>query len=522
MPKKPRKARKKIFATRLSEALASLSLRKRYGASFAVGALAVLALPPFYVFPVLLIAFPLLMEMLHLAGSKRQAFFTGWWFGFGHFVFGLYWIANSLLVDAVHFAWLIPFAVSLIPAVLAIYTGLFAVFMHRLRLNGWRRVLTAASLWVLIEFARSYLFTGFPWNLIGYSWVVSDAVMQLASITGVWGLSLLAMLFALSPLLWMHRPQRLKGIILLLLPALVWCGGFVRLSESGDPLTATTIRVVQANIKQEMKWEGEYRFKTFMQHVMASVDHDLAPADIIVWPETAVPFVLEREQFIQDILRKMMPPESVVITGALHIEGDQADYSIWNALYAVSARGKVLGVYDKVRLVPFGEYVPFRTLLPFVDKITYGSKDFSSGAGAKSLQVKGAGTFAPVICYEVIYPDGIIDEENRPDWIVNITNDAWFGNSTGPYQHFAMARMRAVEQGLPLVRAANTGISGVFDAYGRVLARAPLNHAGAIQMPLPKSLSATLYSKIGGFRIMVCITLLLFIATSVQQKHTRK
>ncbi len=486
--------------SKISKDISNIMGWRRYLLSALLGCVAAVALPPFYIIPLLFLSFPALLVLIQSSNNSKQAFAVGWWFGFGHFVTGLYWIANSLLVDAERFAWLIPFAVSLIPAVLAIYIGLVALIVFSMKLSGWRNVLWFAAVWVVVEMVRGQFLGGFPWNAIGYSWVFSGAMIQLTSITGVYGLSLLTVLIALIPYLFVAeedkilRRQWTVGLITVLI--VVFVGGALRISRDVHAVSGVNVRVVQANIPQDMKWEEDVRWDGFLRHIaMSRRPSKLKDIDYIILPETAVPFALEQEKKIQRWIGKFKWPKSYIFTGSLRTEGEKDNFKIWNSIHVLNGKGKILGHYDKFRLVPFGEFVPFHNYMPFIEKITHGALDFSSGDGVHTLILNAIKPFSPLICYEGIFPETAVNRSYRPEWILNVTNDAWFGKSTGPYQHFAMTRVRAVEQGLPLVRAANTGISAVVDGYGRVKASLGLSKSGVIDVALPAALPRTIYSR---------------------------
>jgi apolipoprotein N-acyltransferase len=489
----------------IAERIGAVSFRKQCLLMLLCGALCALALPPFGWWPLLPLLLPPLVITAMRAASAKRAFALGWCWGFGHHVAGLYWISNALLVEPEKFAWLVPFAVSLIPAALAVYIGIFAVLLRRCNIKGWRLMLCAALLWVGFEALRGTLFTGFPWNLMGYSWIKLDAMLQVASLAGVYGLSFLAMLLAFLPLALMEKKRAAVtssvAVTALLLGSIAF--GTVRLQQADaqslkPESERIQVRVVQGNIAQHYKWEDATRHASFMKHLTLTQQGEFleegGAKKIIVWPETAVPYALGQDEKLLALLKNALPENAVLLTGALRVTPpEEQHFQIWNNIYAVNAKG-VVGHYDKVHLVPFGEYVPLRRLLPFINKITHGSGDFSAGEMPKNIDLpKGFPVVAPLVCYEVIFSTGAIADTPEPDVIVNVTNDAWFGESTGPYQHLAMARVRAIEQGMPLIRAANTGISTVIDAYGRIIMSQPLGTEGVLDVYLPEKLDKTLF-----------------------------
>ena len=508
-----------------------------------LGALASAALPPLYVIPVLLLSFPGLVWLLDGAHRPRTAFVLGWWFGLGHFVAGIYWVALALLTDAERYGWMVPFAVLGLSAVLAVFTGLATWGVFTSRARGGGRVVMLALAWTAAEWLRSHVFTGFPWNLMGTVWTVSDTMIQIAAVTGVWGLSLLTVMCAASPALLADGKipsdekvlSGLKVDWLRLAPVLiaaatleaVWAGGALRLGGARvEMVPGVALRLVQPNIAQNHKWHPELRAAHLQKHL--SLTSGAAATDAVfgtsathvIWPETAAPFFLDFDAAARSRIAAVTPPGGGVITGTPRATPpDVRPRQVWNSITALDDRGAVLGNYDKFHLVPFGEYVPMRSVLP-LDKITHGGLDFSAGPGPRTLHLPGLPPFSPLICYEVIFPGNVTDAKDPPQWILNVTNDGWFGLSSGPYQHFASARLRAVEEGLPLVRAANTGISAVVDPYGRVIASLGLGREGIIDNPLPQALSGgTVYSRFGDV-ILLGLLLLGVTATWRSRKKT--
>lgn len=484
------------------------------------GAITSLAFPSHNHTFVLFLTLPVLLLAIESSKDLKQAFWAGWYFGFGHFITSLYWIANSLLVEPEKFAWLIPFAVSLLPAALAIYIGLVSLVTYRVTRSGWQKVLIFGSIWTMFEILRGYLFTGFPWNLLGYVWEGNLAVLQVTSIIGIYGLSLVTVIIATMPVLLLQKFEvRTKvfpiGIMILLLVS-IWMWGDSRLNNYKTEYTEKNIHLVQANIQQHFKWEDEKRFSNFFKNIILSeqaVKGKESEENYIVWSETSVPFVLEREPELLEIINKYIPDDSFIFTGALRMSREEGGIQVWNSLYTVGGDGKILGKYDKSKLVPFGEFIPLRSLLPsFVKKITHGGIDFSSGNGSKTMELNEILPFSPLICYEVIFPDYVVgDVQQRPDWLLNITNDAWFGVSSGPYQHLAMARVRAIEYGIPLARVANTGVTTMFDSFGRNSDMVELNKEGVISKKLPKITDSTIYGEYKSLIVMMMIFACLII-----------
>ncbi len=487
---------------------------RRQGLSIACGLCSAAALPPLYLVPLLIPAFCGLLLLLSGCARPRQAALIGWSFGFGHFIAGLYWVGIAFLVDASRHAVLMPFAVAGLAAGLALFPALALYLVARCRLAGLARVLLLAAAWLSVEWLRAWVLTGFPWNLLGTVWSFSPAMMQLAALTGVWGLSVLAVLAASAPVLWLEagdRKGRRQAIALLLLPLLAWGGGAWRLALApavgSDTVEGVRLRIVQPVIDQALKWRPELRRQHLVRQMELSVAKQGPSPTHVIWAETAVPFLLNQGSALPRSLSQVVPPGGLLLTGAPRGEAEGGD--LWNSLVAVDALGRLAGSYDKHHLVPFGEYVPLREFLP-ATKMTAGTRDFKPGLGRRTLDLAGLPPFSPLICYEVIFPGSVVAESSeRPRWLLNITNDAWFGASSGPYQHFAAARLRAVEEGLPLVRAANTGISGVIDGYGRVVSSLTLNRVGVIDAPLPRANDGlTPYARVGNWAVLALIALL--------------
>jgi apolipoprotein N-acyltransferase len=491
---------------------------RRYLYAVLMGALAAAALPPVDLTPLLLVSFTSLI-WLSDAGSRRgDAFLLGWCFGFGFFVAGLYWIGAALLVDIAAFWWLMPFAVLGIPAGLALFTGVALLAANEARrafgLRGTGRVLAVAIAWCVAEWLRGHILTGFPWNLIGYAWSGafpgSDAMLQMTALTGIYGLSLVTVTAAALPArLADHGSGR--GIALaaaVLLVAVPMIGGGARLLISSDAmLPGITIRLVQPSIPEVLKDDPSETVNNLRRLLALSTEASQVPIAAVVWPEAAAPPFLERDAELRKTLALAMPSGALLITGDVRTDFAPAKPShIWNSMLVIGPSGDVVASYDKSHLVPFGEYVPLRNVLP-LRKITSGSVDFTAGSGPRTVMLPNLPAVAPLVCYEAIFPGAIVEPGKRPGWILNITNDAWYGVTSGPFQHFAIARVRAVEEGLPLLRDANNGITGAIDPYGRVLSRLDLDAIGVLDTPLPAALAPTLYSRIGdlGFLVLLLI-----------------
>jgi apolipoprotein N-acyltransferase len=508
---------------RLAQELAALSGWRRYGLGFVLGALLAGALPPIDLTPLIFIVFPGLLWLDEGSGGPWASARLGYVFGLGFFVAGLYWIAAALFVDIARFWWALPFAVLGLPAYLAIYPaaalGLTSLATTRLHLPAGARICLFAVAWSAAEWARGHWLTGLPWNLVGYAWSGgfpgSLAVLQTVAGVGIYGLSFVTVLAAALPALLgipSLRPiaparraaPALGAALMILVPAAF---GAVRLQLMPTGSTGTWLRLVQPSIPETLKWDpaaAEANFHRLIELSTSPVEHPLAA---VLWPEAAAPFLLERDGPHRTAIAAVAPRDGYVITGALRANPPpDPPTRIWNSIEAIDGAGRVRARYDKAHLVPFGEYVPLSEVLP-VKKITPGSIDLSAGPGPQTIALSGLPAFSPIICYEAIFPGAVVDEEARPAWILNVTNDAWYGRSSGPYQHFAIARTRAIEEGLPLVRVANNGISGVIDPVGRVVARTGLDSVGHADVPLPASLSPTVYAAAGDWLFAAMLVL---------------
>jgi apolipoprotein N-acyltransferase len=448
------------------------------------------------VLPVLLLTVPALLAMLGARTGWRGALAAGFWFGFGHHLVGLYWITEAIMFEAARFWWLVPLAVPALGAVLALFIAL-PCGLARLAPPGVARVAVLAGTWVLADLARQFIATGFPWNPWGSVWAMwgpaGDVMLQPAALVGVHGLTLATLLLAATPT--MGRRAIAGGLALLV----AWAGfGAWRLSAPPPTPPGVSVVLVQGNIPQGQKWEPARLAAIFSRYLAMTRDAlaELPPGPaVVVWPETASPYLLDADigarALIETALQRSEGPPAAALVGTVRFDASLRPY---NSIAAILDHTAPAAMYDKWHLVPFGEFQPGWFPLPI--QVVPGS-GFQPGPGPATLRVPGLPPVGPAICYEVIYSAQVVDGADRPAWIVVVTNDAWFGNSTGPRQHLAAARMRAVEEGLPLMRAANTGISAAYDAFGRELGRIGMNQTGVLDVPLPGALPATPYARLG-------------------------
>ena len=477
-----------------------------------LGITAVGALPPLHIWPLLIPAFSGLFWLTEAAGRPRRAFAAGWWFGFGYFVAGLYWVANAFLVEPEQFGWLAPIAVLGLAALLALFTGAGSFLARLSGVRGIGAVLVFAASWTGLEWVRSWALTGFPWNMIGTTWVFSESMVQGTALVGTLGLSLFTILAAAMPAALADPEVKPRdGIAAIagafVIMAMLLAGGSVRLSKAGsiDTVEGVHLRLVQPNIPQRSKFQRELLDVHLQDHLqLGATPADVLPTHII-WGETAAAFFLGDDVLRRGRIADHTPAGGLTIVGALRRPPEGEEFRVWNSLLAIDRSGAIVAHYDKSHLVPFGEYVPFRDLIG-LSKLTAGTTDFSRGPGRVTLDLPSLPPVSPLICYEVIFPGNVTERGARPKWLLNLTNDAWYGLSAGPYQHFAAARLRAVEEGLPLVRVANTGISAIIDPYGRVVARLGLGERGIVDGPLPMALaSPTMYSRFGNVSGLVLV-----------------
>jgi apolipoprotein N-acyltransferase len=455
------------------------------------GAFSALALPPLYGLPALLIGIPVLLCLIQGARGPAVAARRGWWFGFGLNVVGLYWITEAILFEAARFWWLVPFAVPGVAAIMAVFIAVPAAVTWWAR-PGWRRSLTLAGAWVLADLARQFVATGFPWNPLGSVWEfpgrLGDIMIQPASLFGVDGLTLMTIVLASMPLLgWAWRAG---GVAVLAL----WIGfGIVRLDQPMPPGPDLTVLLIQGNVAQGQKWDRALMVSIFRRY-LALTREAVAKADghpaVVVWPETASPALLQTDDQARQLIAEAAGGATALVGSVRFDDAGRPR----NSLFALGAAGTIEAIYDKWHLVPFGEYQP--DWLPLGIQVVPGG-GFASGPGPRTLHIPGIPPVGALICYEAIFSHQVVDEADRPDWMVNITNDAWFGNSAGPRQHLAAARMRAVEEGLPLMRAANTGISAGFDAKGHELGQLAMQTTGVLPVHLPSPLMLPLYARVG-------------------------
>lgn len=475
---------------------------RRALAAMLAGALAALSQPPFDFFAACFVSFPVLVWLLDGAASQPgerllrrvlRPFAIGWWFGFGYFLAGLWWTGAALLVEAELFAWALPVAVIGLPALLAAFYGIATLLARMLWSDGAGRIAALAAGFAAAEWLRSFVLTGFPWNAIGQAAMPTPLLMQSVGLVGMAGMNALAVLVFAAPALLASRRGRRTGFAAAALLVALHAGyGAWRLSAAdAAPPALVQVRIVQPSIDQREKWDASVRERIFrtLLDLSARPPAEGAPApELIVWPETAVPFILSEKPEALVALAELVGDRQTLFAGAVRIEGERADMRYYNAVVAINSAGEIHDAADKLWLVPFGEFMPFADLLSRigVEKLVRSVSAFTPGSQRRPLTTQGGVRALPFICYEIIFPGTAGYGDGDADFILNLTNDAWFGDTPGPYQHFRQAQIRAVEAGRPLVRAANNGISGVVDAYGRVIDAFALDAVGALDVAVPR------------------------------------
>ncbi|MFN0024222.1 MAG: apolipoprotein N-acyltransferase [Parvularculaceae bacterium] len=495
-------------------ALARVSGWRRLVAAFAAGIAAALAQAPFYILPMMAAGYSLLLLLIDAIGAQdgsparrmRAAFATGWAFGFGYFLVGLYWLGYAFMVQAEQFAWMAPIAITGLPAFLALFFGAACAGYVRVAPRGARRILAFAAIVMVFEYARGHILTGLPWNLPGQAFAGTAIGAQTAAFWGVYGLSLVALVLATLPAAFagQGRGAQIKGAVAALLGAgALFAVGAARLAlvDPGDR-DDYFVRIVQPNIPQAEKIDPDLWSRNLERHIALS-EAPIAGPTIILWPENAAP-VIDEVPSALTALSARLPKNAVLVTGAVRRAPDASGAErYYNAIAVIpeTPAGRVAAArYDKHHLVPFGEYLPLNGVLRAIglSQLAPFEEGFTPGAGPAVIAGFGP-PFAALVCYEVIFPGRMYPRGERPEWIATVTNDGWYGNSSGPRQHLDQARLRAIETGLPMARSGHNGISAVFDAAGRTRARLALDTAGVIDRKLPKAAPPTLYQRAGDF-----------------------
>ena len=542
---------------RLADTIEGLRGWRQRLAAFAAGVASILAMAPFNTWAVLWLTLPVLC--LTIDGALRapaqvsrwwfwrrwplgRVAEIGWWFGFGYHMVGLFWIGEAFLVEAEIFAWLLPFAVTLLPAGLGLFTALAAVMSRAApQSTAIVRAIALAIGFGITEWLRGHILTGFPWNTLGLALTSPLALMQSVAVFGIYGLTLLAVVIFAGPFALLRdgrgdpRRQRLApALCLALVPlAVLWAAGAWRLKGGPPPVaqTAPIVRLVQPSISQWERMQPENMRRVFDQHLAMSLTapngtiDNAAGVALIVWPEAAMPFVPLSQPVALEAIGQMLPVGTRLASGALRLETFGGRRKVYNSVL-IFERGegtaRLAGSYDKLHLVPFGEYLPAQSVLEAIglQQITRQRGGFDRGEGPRaSIALTPFGQVLPLICYEVIFPERLTG--GRPDLVLTVTNDGWFGNTTGPRQHYHQARVRAVELGIPMIRASSNGISALVDGMGRELGRLELNAVGTLDVTPPPALAAPLYARLGDW-IFFTLTGVLALWMGVKSGWLRK
>jgi apolipoprotein N-acyltransferase len=547
------RAPRRLSLQRLSAAVMLSQGWTRRAIAFAAGACGALAMAPFDVFPALLIPLVTAVWLLDgtaemgrsrlatLVASARAGAVDGWWLGFGYFVAGLWWLGDAFLVEADRFAWALPLGVLGLPAILALFTGFGFALARLLWMPGAARIFALAVGLGVSEWLRGHLFTGFPWNLFGMALGGNLVLGQAASLVGIYGLTLIAIpLFAAPATLAdpsMSRGSRWPSAAAVGALAALALFGALRLGFGADPgsVAGVKLRIMQPNLSQDAKFRPEYR-NAILDRYLSVSDRATSPQNTglggvthLIWPESAFPFIVARDAQALARIGAALPPRATLITGAARTDtsgrdGGRSDSAVYNSIQVIASGGTIIDSSDKVHLVPFGEYLPFSSVLNRIGLRQFVSipGGFEAGERRKALEVPGLPPVSPLVCYEAVFSGEVIPQvglpgpSKRPGLLLNVTNDGWFGRYAGPHQHFAHARLRSIEEGLPLVRAANTGISAIIDAYGRVLVELPIGVEGVIDGRLPGVIHSTLFANFGNLPAL-CIFILLLTITLLRR-----
>jgi apolipoprotein N-acyltransferase len=482
------------------------------------GALAGLAMPPIYWLPLAIVGMVVFVWQWDGAPDARSAVWRGWAWGLGHFAVGSYWIIDAFFVPPADFKLLGPPMVLGLAALLGFFPALAAGAARWLALRlphlqgRYRRLLLLALAWTVAEWVRGHIFTGDPWNPLGHVWAFATPLLQSAAVVGVYGLGTLTFLVLASPAAgWRAMLAAVAAI------GLAEGAGVAVIAPLDDGAGRPLIRVVQPNTPQAEKYRPGFVEAQVNKLIGLSRRPGFENVAAVVWPETAIPFVILPSSPALPTLAAAAPPKGYLLTGAAR-GTDQSDDGVWNALLAISRPGTIVAHYDKVHLVPFGEYIPFhKEIAPISGLVGRGS--FEVGESRVTLALPGLPAFSPLICFEAAFPGAATGPGARPSWLLNVTNDSWFGVSSGPFQHFTSARLRTIEEGLPMVRAAQTGVSAVIDAYGRVLASVGMEQQGVIDSPLPPARVPTIYSQWHDWSLLALLVFLGLFALPVRLRR---
>ncbi|HYG28473.1 MAG TPA: apolipoprotein N-acyltransferase [Caulobacteraceae bacterium] len=505
----------------------SLSPAWRYRlAALAAGLGAALAHPPFGFLPGLL-GYALLLWLSDRSSRVRSAFFRGWLAGLGYFAISTWWVAEAFFVD-MRQAWMAPFAVTFLAAGLALFWGGAAALYRFAAPKGATRVLVFAGSLAAFEWLRGHVLTGFPWDLPGESWRAGSAPSQFASVVGAYGLTWITVAIFSAAALW--RESRKAVLVAVVGLAGLYGFGAWRLAnavEGEGPL----VRIVQPMVEQSAKYDMRLFEEIVARYVTLTQTPAARTPDIVIWPEGAIPAAindyLAPGTWTLEAVAGALEPRQTLLVGAYRIEGEREDAAYYNSLAALRFDGrelKLTGLYDKHRLVPFGEYMPMDEIMSKwgVKQMVHVGDGFTPALPPSPIAPAGIPALQPLICYESLFPGftrkGATRSGVRPAWIVNVSNDAWFGQTSGPRQHLNLAAYRAIEEGLPMARSTPTGVSAMIDAYGRVVKRLELGRAGVLDVALPAPAPTTLYRRWGEWPFGLMLGLSFLLAARIGAK----
>jgi len=497
--------------------------------AFVAGAIAACGFQPLGLWPLTLVGFAGLIWLIGEAPRLRSALARGWWFGVGHFTLGLNWIATAFTYQSAMPAWLGWVAVVLLSLYLALYPAVAAGLAWKYgRAGPVALVLWFAAAWIVTEWLRASLFTGFAWNPVGAALLDAGGIAGTAKLVGTYGLSGIATLAAGAALLAVRRRWKaaaLVGAPILTAALLLWP---MRATEPSA--TATAIRLVQPNISQTDKWRPGFE-EEIMRRLERLSNAGANEPRLLLWPEIAIVEQLEDARLHPGFQREaawtraevmsMIGPRDLLLAGGMAVnsrDGVRASGAT-NSVYAIDGTRGILGRYDKAHLVPYGEYLPMRPLLTAIglSRLAPGDLDQDAGPGPRTLDLPIVGKVGFQLCYEIIFSGEVVDRANRPNFLFNPSNDAWFG-AWGPPQHLAQARLRAVEEALPVLRATPTGITSVIDADGRLVASLPPAREGFLDARLPQPRAATPFARFGNVLPLLFALLLAAGAIAVRRK----
>lgn len=522
-----------------------LSGWQRHSAALLAGLVSALAMPPFDVVFILFITFPILIWLIDGAASEAsngifgkivEGFKPGFFFGFGYFFAGLWWIGSAFLVEAEDFLWALPIAITAVPFALAFFWGLATAFSRLFWSVGAGRLFVLAAFFTLFEFLRGVVATGFPWNPISGAAFFTPLMMQSASLTGIYGMTAFAVFVFASTAIIVpgmdHKSRSRKFVFILsalFISSHVGYGVWRLQNAELEYADEVSLRLVQPNIDQRYKFDKEKEAENFQIYLDLSTSEGegdkkgLSGTTHLIWPESAFPYLLTQRRDTLAAIGAMLPQGTSLITGAARAEAATSGGRgfVFNSIYVINNEGEIVSAADKTHLVPFGEYIPFQSILGNlgIEQLANQDGGFEPGSSRKLLSTGIGSKFLPLICYEIIFSGRLWNNSERPNWIVNLTNDGWFGNTPGPYQHLRQSVLRGVEEGLPVVRVANSGISGVYDAFGRPIKELELGEAGIIDSQLPKALPKTFFVQWSGIFHWIVFGIFLFMGLIMRGKH---